>query len=88
MVSNDSLPCGDREEAMMCRCLGLCVGDTTSQLVRTLCPVPGDDFVIVRVLELVLGCMPGDVVSILSTEGLSAEACVSRVGGDGKTAAG
>jgi hypothetical protein len=36
MVSNDSLPCGDREEAMMCRCLVLCVGDTTSQFVWTL----------------------------------------------------
>jgi hypothetical protein len=36
MVSNDSLPCGAREEAMMCRCLGLCVGDTTSQFVWTL----------------------------------------------------
>jgi hypothetical protein len=52
------------------------------------CLVPGDDRVIVRELELVLGYMPGDVVSTLSTGGLSAEAGESRNGGDGKTAAG
>jgi hypothetical protein len=42
----------------------------------------------VRELELVLGYMPGDVVSTLSTGGLLAEAGESRNGGDGKTAAG
>jgi hypothetical protein len=53
-----------------------------------LCLVPGDDCVIVRVLELVLGYIPGDVVSSLGTKGLSAEAGESWNGGDGKTAAG
>ena len=45
----------------------------------------------VRVLELVLGYMPGEVVSTLSTEGLkglSAETGESCNGGDDKTAAG
>ena len=88
MISDESLPGGDLEEAIMCRCLGLCVGDTTSQLEWNLCLVPGDDCVIVRVLELVLGYIPGDVVSTLSTEGLSAEAGRPCNGGDGKTAAG